>query len=273
MWCFVVVNDDAMRTEWRIGRLLPAIVCVLAQVGAWGQGSGTRPAATQQREVPVLCYHQVRDWTAEDAKSDRVYITPIATFIAQMQLLHDSGYTTILPDALVAHLAHGAPLPARPVLITFDDATRSQYLYALPELERWGFRAAFFVMTVSMGHERFMTREQVTALARKGHAIGCHTWDHHNVTRYTATDWARQVEGPRRELEKLAGRPVQYFAYPNGLWDTAAVDRLRQYGFGAAFQLWGRMDQRAPLYTIRRVLVSGYWSREEFVEALHRAER
>ena len=51
-------------------------------------------------QVPILCYHQVRNWTATDGKMGKDYIVPIAEFKSQMKMLADSGYQTILPDQL-----------------------------------------------------------------------------------------------------------------------------------------------------------------------------
>ena len=55
----------------------------------------------QQHTVPVLCYHQVRDWAKTDSKSARAYIVPPADFRAQIKTLKDSGYHTMLPDELI----------------------------------------------------------------------------------------------------------------------------------------------------------------------------
>src|SRR5690606_16124302 len=48
-----------------------------------------------KKEVPVLCYHQVRDYTPNDSKTARPYIVPVNVFREQMQALADSGYQTI----------------------------------------------------------------------------------------------------------------------------------------------------------------------------------
>ncbi|HEX4851976.1 MAG TPA: hypothetical protein VFV08_14270, partial [Puia sp.] len=31
-----------------------------------------------RKEVPILCYHQIRDWRPTDSKTSRSYIVPIA---------------------------------------------------------------------------------------------------------------------------------------------------------------------------------------------------
>src|SRR5688500_9177421 len=48
-------------------------------------------------EVPILCYHQIRDYRPADSKTARDYIVPVNDFSAQIKSLADSGYHTILP--------------------------------------------------------------------------------------------------------------------------------------------------------------------------------
>src|SRR5882672_7067427 len=50
-----------------------------------------------RKQVPILCYHQVRDWKPTDSKMAKDYIMPPANLRAQLQMLADSGYHTILP--------------------------------------------------------------------------------------------------------------------------------------------------------------------------------
>jgi peptidoglycan/xylan/chitin deacetylase (PgdA/CDA1 family) len=221
------------------------------------------PAAVilARKQVPVLCYHRIRDWRPGDSQRARDYIVPEATFRAQLKMLADSGYHTILPDELVAYLLTGAPLPPKPIMLTFDDTVLDQYRVAAPEMNKYGFKGVFFVMTVSLGRPRYMSKAQVRELAQAGHVIGSHTWDHQNVRTFKdSRDWVTQVEKPSRQLEAITGKPVRYFAYPFGLWQPQAIPELKARGFDAAFQLSARRDPAEPLFTIRRLIASGFWS-------------
>ena len=187
------------------------------------------------------------------------YIVPVETFKEQLKMLADSGYQTVLPDQLYSYLATNTPLPEKPVMLTFDDTDLEQYTIALPEMKKYGFKGVFFIMTVSLNRPNYMTKEHVKALADEGHEIGSHTWDHRNVKLYQETDWATQIEKPTRQLSAITGKPVKYFAYPFGLWNPQAIPELKKRGFLAAFQLATPRDQSDPLYTIRRIIVPGYW--------------
>ncbi len=98
-----------------------------------------------------------------------------------MKAVDEAGYTTVTGDALVDHLARGAKLPRKPILLTFDDASAGQYTRALPVLREHHFVATFFVMTVVLGKPGWLTRGQVRALDRAGMTIAGHTYDHKAV--------------------------------------------------------------------------------------------
>ena len=213
-----------------------------------------------KKQVPILCYHQIRDWKPTDSKTSRTYIVPPAAFAAQMRMLADSGYHTITPDQLYGYLISGKRLPAKPIMLSFDDTDLDQYTVAYPEMKKYGFTGVFFIMTVSLGRPHYMSRDQVRTLSDEGNTIGSHTWDHHNVKKYEGNDWVIQLDKPTRLLEQITGKSIRYFAYPFGLWNTAAFPELKKRGFVAAFQLNEKPDPTDPLYCIRRIIVPGTWN-------------
>jgi peptidoglycan/xylan/chitin deacetylase (PgdA/CDA1 family) len=217
-------------------------------------------AVLARPQVPILCYHQIRDWTGRDSKNAKDYIVPIAAFKAQIKMLADSGYHTISPDQLYAYMTTGAKLPSKPIMLTFDDTDLDQFTIARPELDKYGYKAMYFVMTVSLGRPHYMTKDMVKQLSDEGNIIGSHTWDHHNVKKYQGKDWETQIDKPTKTLEEITGKKINYFAYPFGLWNPQAFPELKKRGFVAAFSLAEKRDQNDPLFTIRRIIASGYWS-------------
>jgi peptidoglycan/xylan/chitin deacetylase (PgdA/CDA1 family) len=222
-------------------------------------------------QVPILCYHHIRDWRATDSKTARDYIVPVDVFRSQMKALADSGYHTILPDQLYSYLNEGTPLPDKPVMLTFDDTDLEQFTVAKPEMDKHGFKAVYFIMTVSLGRPNYMNSAQVKTLSDEGNVIGSHTWDHHNVKQYVGDDWKLQVDKPTVQLEKITGKPIRYFAYPFGLWSHESIEPLKQRNFLAAFQLSAKYDQSEPLYSIRRIIVPGSWSPNTMLSVMHRS--
>lgn len=225
----------------------------------------TTAGNAQVHQVPVLCYHQIRDLRPDDSK---LLITSPQHFALQMKTLFDSGYHVILPDQLFNYLTRHTPLPLKPVLLSFDDGTESQEANAVPVLNEYHFKAVFFVMTVGLNHKFYISPQQIKTLSDEGFVIGCHTWDHHMVTKYTGSDWDKQIEKPKEALEKITGKPVDYFAYPYGEWNETAVQELEKDKFKAAFQLTEARMSTNPIYTIRRVMVQDEWTGRQLVSAM-----
>ena len=211
-------------------------------------------------QVPILCYHQIRNWTSSDGKVGKDYIVPTAEFKSQMKMLADSGFNTILPDQLYNYLAFGAKLPKKPIMLTFDDTKLDQWTVAVPELKKYGFKAVFFIMTVSLGRPNYLSKIQVKQMSDAGHVIGSHTYDHQNVKKYQGQDWVTQIEKPTKTLQEVTGKDIKYFAYPFGLWNKEAIPELKKRGFSSAFILAEKRDENDPLFTIRRIIASGYWN-------------
>ena len=217
-----------------------------------------------RKQVPILCYHQIRNWKASDGKVGKDYIVEEQNFKDQVKMLADSGYHSILPDQLYAYLNTGAALPSKPIMFTFDDTDMDQFTVAAPTLKKYGFKSVYFIMTVSIGRKGkfvdYMTREQIKALSDAGNVIGSHTYDHKNFKKYTGKDWEEQLDKPTKKLEEITGKKMTEFAYPFGLWNAEGIPELKKRGFKMAFALSTKRDEKEPLFTIRRIIASGYWS-------------
>jgi peptidoglycan/xylan/chitin deacetylase (PgdA/CDA1 family) len=239
-------------------------------------------AVMARKQVPIVCYHQIRDWKPTDSKGAKDYIVQVAAFKEHIKMLADSGYHTILPDQLYAYLTTGAALPKKPIMLTFDDTDLDQFTIANPTLKKYGFKAVYFVMTVSLGRPHYMTADMVKKLSDEGNVIASHTWDHHRVDKYShnseikikgkngkittkpVDDWVTQIDKPTKKLEEITGKKIEYFAYPFGVWKKPVLPEIQKKGFKIAFQLADKRDPDYPLMTVRRILDSGYWTTKTF---------
>lgn len=229
------------------------------------EGKKIADAATilARKQVPVLCYHQIRDWTGKDSQSAKDYIIPVKTFKEHIKMLADIGYHSILPDQYYNYLAYGDPLPEKPVMITFDDTDYDQFEVGAKELAKYGYKGVYFIMTVSIGRNgrvRYMSKEDIKQLSDEGNTIGSHTYDHQNVKKLAGEDWTKQIDKPTKTLEEITGKNIDHFAYPFGLWNKEAIPELKKRGFRDAYILSTSRDEKDPLYTIRRIISSGFWS-------------
>lgn len=226
------------------------------RVVAWSYPS----ISNNKKEVPILCFHKIKNFSSKASPNTIAYTTTPKRFAEQMKTLHDNRFQTISPDELYQYLVHGRPLPPKPILITFDDTRVEQFTLAATEMNKYGFKGVFFIMTVSIGKPGYMTKNQIQSLSQTGHTIGLHTWDHTPVTRYIEADWNKQLVRPRKQLENIIGKPICYFSYPYGLWNQNAIAKLRSEKFKLAFILSSAKDKMHPEFTVRRKTIAGTWS-------------
>ena len=215
------------------------------------------------------------------SKANKGYEVTVAQFKEQMKILADSGYKSITPEQYYDYLSRGAAIPGKSVMITFDDTSEEHFTIAKPEMEKYGFKGVFYIMTISIGRPNYMTKDQIRQLADDGHIIGSHTWDHHRVDRYknentieergvkkVVNDWDQQLANTKKSLEAITGKPVEYFAYPFGIWSKEGIPEIEKRGYKMAFQLSTKRDSLQPLFTARRMIVSPEWSPEGMIRVM-----
>lgn len=211
------------------------------------------------KRLPVLMYHHVGP---PQPNSDPDLSVSAERFEAQIRFLARRGYVGIRPSDWLSWLRHGKPLPAKPMLLTFDDAFEDLNDHVFPALERYGFGAVVFVVTNRVGKANIwdqrrgyalrpcLTVEQIQHWSTKGIDFGAHTRNHPDLTRLEEPELHDEVAGSRSDLEKTVGFPVISFAYPYGLYNAAAADCAGQH-FDLAFTT---DDGLNTLRTNRRLL-------------------
>jgi peptidoglycan/xylan/chitin deacetylase (PgdA/CDA1 family) len=252
-------------TGSRTSKLIMVRPALLANAGAAGV---FLCGADTFYQPPILCYHQVRDWKASDSRSDKAYIMPVKTFAEHMKILHESGYQTLLPEEWLGYMERHEPLPEKCFILTFDDGSRGQFSNALSLLNRYNYKAVFFIMTVTIDKDHYLTRDQLQGLCKAGHVIGCHTWSHPDMRFLKEGDWYDQVVKPGKMLRDITGNTISCFAYPYGSWNSNAVQQLKKNDYKMAFQLNGPYEKGSQMFTIRRIAVDGRWSSATLMKAV-----
>jgi peptidoglycan/xylan/chitin deacetylase (PgdA/CDA1 family) len=236
-----------------------------------GKKEATAAEVLSKKEVPVLCYHQIRELKASDSKRAHDDIMPPAKFAEHMKMLADSGYQTISPNQLYDYLNHNAPLPKKPIVISFDDNNLDQYTVGAKVLNKYGFKGVFFIMTVTIGRPRYMNKAQLKELSDDGHVIASHTYDHKNFAQFTDEDWEVQIDKPNRVLESITGKKVEYLAYPYGVFKASSLPKLKEHGMKGAFILSTKRDENYPLYTIRRIIDPSNYTAKNLYNSINKS--
>jgi len=182
--------------------------------------------------VPILLYHHI-----DNSPSDNNYYISPYEFEKQMYILHEWGYTTISVEMLVTAIKQGVMLPPRPIILTFDDGTKSTFTNALPIMQKYNFTGTSYIVYNYVGVDNnYMDVEQIRALAAAGWEIGSHSISHVDLTQRPERERDEIVDS-RHKLEVLLNVPIESFAYPFGAYDRSSVDYAHFAGYHAAMGL------------------------------------
>jgi len=122
------------------------------------------------------------------------------------------------------------------VSLTFDDGWKCIFENGVPILQRFGMKATFYVISGYLDafqYPQYMNEEDIRALHRAGHEIGCHTVSHRHLPQEPYPLIEAEVTRSRDYLSNM-GFPVDTFAYPYGEYDDRTIEIVRRSGFFAA---------------------------------------
>ena len=187
-----------------------------------GSGTSSEPALT------VLAYHTIPSRSG---------------FAAEMDWLQSWNYDFVTPDQVASALAGQSSLPAKPLLLTFDDGYQSQYDHAWPELADRGLAATIYVCTgwvdghISESEGAFMEPRPATwSQLRTMHESGLvqvqsHSMSHRRQTHLTTATVRDEFLGSKKRIERqVPGAQVAHMAYPFGSWSNAVRQVLAEAG-------------------------------------------
>jgi len=232
------------------------------------------PLGRTSISVPILMYHYIRPApsTYTDLLGYKLTVTP-SDFTAQMDWLASSGYHPVDFNDLRAYFSGVMPLPARPVVITFDDGYADLYTAAYPILQAHKFKAVAYIVTSFVGQARYVTSAQVVEMDHHGIQIASHTVDHANIAK-ASLYWAKvQLAASKTWLENLTGHSVVDFAYPSGQYSASAIMALQATGYDTATtELPGTVHSRSDRYLWTRERIYGGEALGDFVNNLGAVE-
>lgn len=187
--------------------------------------------------VPIMMYHDIL------FKKEVIYDLTPEELRQHFERIKSNQMTPISLDHLIAHLRTGSPLPAKPILLTFDDGYGGHYQYAYPLLKKYGYPAVFSIHTNSVGVNVGRTHVSWQDLKTMANdplvTIASHSKTHPALTKLSDQKLAQEVVDSKKILESKLDRPVKYFTYPYGNYD-ARVKRVvaqAQYLAALAFEV------------------------------------
>lgn len=215
---------------------------------------GRASADGRETPVPILMYHVLAVAPA-GAPFAGLFVKP-SDFSGQMGWLATHGYHAVTLDAVWKAWHGGRALPARPIVVSFDDGYRSDVGVALPVLKGHHWPG---VLNLKVGNLKpgDLRPRGVRRLISAGWEIDAHTFTHPDLTAVGDAQLRHEVAGSREAIRRMFHVPVDFFCYPAGRYDARVIAAVRRAGFlGATTTTYGLARPSQP-YTLARVRVSG----------------
>lgn len=198
------------------------------------------------RQTPILMYHSIgseEDMGTLDVTTEN--------FLKQMKFIAEHNYKVISLDEYADAALEGEVIPAKSVVITFDDGYENNYINAFPILKERGFPATIFVISNFVGRAGYLSWEQIGEMIKNGISIGVHTANNAYLPDLTVEKIRAELSESKQAIERNTGDTVTLLCYPTGGYTQDAIDIARDLGFKAACTTnRGRGDN---IYAIRRI--------------------
>lgn len=125
-------------------------------------------------------------------------------------------------------------IPNNLVVLTFDDATASQYTVVAPLLKQFGFGATFFVCEFPLKPSDkavYMNWQQIKELDKMGFEIANHTQNHVAVNKLSKVQFLKELNYIEDKCDSMSIEKPSNFAYPGYHLSLPALETLQENGY------------------------------------------
>ena len=209
--------------------------------------------------IPVLMYHAVHN------QRSPISITP-QDFRQHMRWLKEQGIQVLSAGSLLEMLGRGKPLPAKAVVLTFDDGYENLFWNVYPVLSEFDFTATVFLVSGFCGKLnhwanqpggipslKLLNWRQIREMDGKCIEFGAHSVSHQHLDRLSEIELDTEILQSKTDIEDNLGGSVNVFAYPYGAYNTqvkAATARSFDGAFGTAM---GYVDPDSDPFLLERI--------------------
>ena len=226
--------------------------------------------------IPILEYHCI-----DDVPPD-TYTIATKEFKEQIDELANKGYQSITMDTLGKAILGQSNLPAKPVIITFDDGCQNIYTKAFPILKSRGYSAQIYIITDAVGNNDmdrknsiitklgenaensltyYLTWPEINKLVASGWTIGSHSDSHPLMSTIDSQNQVYELLYSKLSILANTGSTITSFAYPygDGNGEVALHNDLSSLGYTTAVASTGGVAELGTMnqFNIPRVLIYG----------------
>ncbi|HBF36624.1 MAG TPA: hypothetical protein DDW50_04820 [Firmicutes bacterium] len=242
--------------------LLLFVTTICATLYAESVGT-VNPKTSSDISVPALCYHRII------SKTYSPYDLTPAMLEEHFKLFKQEGFHPITAAQFVVFQKHPELFPKKPIILSFDDGNKSHYKNVFPLLEKYGFKATFFVYPNAVSKKPnspyLITWNELTEMIQNGMDIESHTLSHPFLTetrttldnpRYLA--WLdHEFKESKDILEQKLNIKVNAVAYSYGWYNTVVEKKAVEAGYQDIYTTnWGPNAPSTNPLSINRKVIS-----------------
>ncbi|HLO28603.1 MAG TPA: polysaccharide deacetylase family protein [Anaerolineales bacterium] len=230
--------------------------------------------------VPILMYHSI---SPKASRKFRPFALSPELFGAHLAYLYENSYTPLSVSQWATALQGGtSQLPARPVVITFDDGFLDFYHAALPVLLKYGFPATLFIVTgcveesshwlKSEGemNRKMLKWSHILEIDQAGIECGAHTHRHADLDIVSPNMVRKEITLSKEILEQKLGHAVATFSYPYGHYDQRVRDVVEQSAFQAACAVRNALSHiKDHRFSLARITINNRTSVQQLAALLN----
>ena len=128
----------------------------------------------------------------------------------------------ILLSSSPVFISYSLAEPIKAIIITFDDGMLSQFTYAKPILDKYNFKATFYIICNSVDKENRLNWNNIQTLEEEGHEIGSHSMNHKKLGKLSEENMKYEIFESKRCLQDN-GFNVTSFSFPYNDGDNKQI--------------------------------------------------
>ena len=181
--------------------------------------------------IPILMYHAL-----SHVPEVNKYTLDKKEFQNHLEFFHANHYKCITADEYYLNCSDSlSAIPEKSVLLTFDDGHESDYTFALPLLNKYNFKATFFITTDWIGKLGYMNSYQLQVLKDEGMSVQSHAKSHSFLDKKHAVVLNQELELSKKILEQTLGSAISFLSFPGGRYNEKVIRYAQRNDYAALF--------------------------------------
>lgn len=254
-------------------KVIKKIICLIVALSI-SAAIGAAAYAQEEEGVAVLLYHNIADEV--DGEEYNALLNVSADLFEQhMRALKNAGYTPITFDMYYDYVTNDAPLPYKPILISFDDGYSSNYMYAYPILKMLSMKATIFIITdrrgMALSKNPHFSWNQAREMLDSGIIdIQSHTHSHQVATSLSDEELDYELKVSKRLIENKLGKKCSVIAFPFGAAEKREIEAAKKAGYLVINKVGdvGVNRKSEGIEAMKRLTVRADWTGRKLLEVI-----